>query len=250
MLLPKRLKQLLPARCLVQGKALKEYWMGSPDIRLLKTLVDPARNSLDIGAAEGIYTYFLARLSRHVDAYEPDPQFYAFLSAAALRNATVHNIAASDRNGEAILSIPVINAEERPWLGTLTPLTCHDNFIRIPVQARRLDEMGHTDVGFIKIDVEGHEASVLRGAAALIAQYAPTMLIEIEQRHIQCDISSVFTFIRDMGYSGFFLWEGSIQKLDRFDVEEHQRKHVSNPESRQYINNFIFIPNRMRDNAF
>jgi len=244
-MLPETFKQMLPARPLLVAKALRHYWYGEPEVRLLKTLVDPARDSLDIGAAEGVYMYFLTRLSKHVDAYEPNPRFYAFLTAAALPNATVHCVAASDRDGKATLSIPMIGQRRMHWRGTLTNHYPLGNCARVNLQTRRLDNMGHTNIGFMKIDVEGHEESVLRGAAELIERCAPTLLVEIEQRYIDSDINKVFALLESMGYAGFFLMDRTLHELERFDVEEHQHKYVSNRRSQPpYINNFIFRPKR------
>jgi FkbM family methyltransferase len=239
-----RIERVMPARHLLHAKALKNYWRGEPEIRWLRKLVDPARGSLDIGAAEGIYTYFLGRLSLSVDAYEPNTEFYRLLRTAAPRNARLHNIALSDSDGEAILSVPIIGRRAMPWRGTLENVAPDRNWSRVIVQTKRLDEMGHSDIGFIKMDVEGHEASVLRGATELIRKCAPTLLIEIEQRHIECDIREVFALITDMGYSGFFLVGGILQELDRFDVQEHQLKQAHNFKSPNYINNFIFTTKR------
>jgi hypothetical protein len=102
--------------------------------------------------------------------------------------------------------------------------------------------MGHTNVGFIKIDVEGHEAAVLRGASRLIEQSAPTLLIEIEQRHIQGPIQDVFNMVAEMGYAGFFLKDWVLRSIATFDLEEDQLKHLHKLHSRRYINNFIFMP--------
>ena len=56
----------------------------------------------------------------------------------------------------------------------------------------------------IKIDVEGHEAAVLPGATATIDRERPRIVIEIEQRHLDCPISDIFDQIRVHGYRGWF----------------------------------------------
>src|SRR6516165_8115672 len=195
-MLPERIKQIFPSSSILQAKAYREYWKGEPELRLLRTLVNPARESLDIGAAEGIYTYFLSRRSKHVHAYEPNPKFCEFIANAGVSNTTVHNVAASDHEGKAILSIPIINGVQYPWRARVSDLAPPDaTAVPIRVALRRLDEMGHTNVGFIKIDVEGQEAAVLRGASRIIERNLPTLLIEIEQSHIQQPIHNVFDMI-------------------------------------------------------
>ena len=48
---------------------------------------------------------------------------------------------------------------------------------------RRLDDLALGDVGFVKIDVEGHELAVLRGAAETLQRNRPPLLVEAEERH-------------------------------------------------------------------
>ena len=51
--------------------------------------------------------------------------------------------------------------------------------IEIPVKVVRLDDEGLGNVGFMKIDVEGHEYEVIDGARALLARCRPNLLVEI-----------------------------------------------------------------------
>ena len=52
----------------------------------------------------------------------------------------------------------------------------------VPVQVRRLDrvweEFGMPHIAFVKMDVEGAEANVVRGASHLLESCHPTMLVE------------------------------------------------------------------------
>jgi hypothetical protein len=59
---------------------------------------------------------------------------------------------------------------------------------------RRLDDVipaaDHSQVGFIKIDVEGAEEKLLRGAVKIIATSRPAILIEVEDEHLRRQGSS------------------------------------------------------------
>jgi FkbM family methyltransferase len=48
----------------------------------------------------------------------------------------------------------------------------------MPVHMQTLDSLGLVDVGFLKIDVEGHELAVLRGANETIAKNRPVVFME------------------------------------------------------------------------
>ena len=69
------------------------------------------------------------------------------------------------------------------------------------VPVRTLDSFGLTSVGFIKIDVEGHELAVLQGACKTIALSHPILMVEVEDRHRHDAVHTVEEFLSDFGYS-------------------------------------------------
>ena len=66
---------------------------------------------------------------------------------------------------------------------TENPLSTGDTVETIRVPLRTLDSYNLSNIGFIKIDVEGHELDVLRGAEVTLRRDQPNLLIEIENRH-------------------------------------------------------------------
>lgn len=60
----------------------------------------------------------------------------------------------------------------------------------------RLDDIIKDDVGFIKIDVEGHELAVLKGATSLINRCRPVLLVECEERHSPGGTERLFKFLQ------------------------------------------------------
>ena len=109
------------------------------------------------------------------------------------------------------------------------------------------DEVGGRRVDLVKIDVEGHEMSVLRGASVTLRKYLPAMLIEIEQRHLDCPIKDVFAEIDDIGYVLYFIDGAALRPISEFDLEKHQLSSVaqqvftpfSMPEG--YVHNFCAV---------
>lgn len=59
-----------------------------------------------------------------------------------------------------------------------------------------LDSYTGPEVDFVKVDVEGHEANVLRGGQAFFEAHRPVLMIEVWRRHR----ATVFTQLADMGY--------------------------------------------------
>lgn len=62
----------------------------------------------------------------------------------------------------------------------------HDDLARIPCEVSTIDQLvmdGRTPPHFLKIDVEGHEAAVLRGARRLLAGAHAPMVVQFEYGH-------------------------------------------------------------------
>jgi FkbM family methyltransferase len=242
----KNFAKRLPPYLLIHLIAWRHYWGGEPEIRILKSLVDPNKNSVDIGANNGVYTYFLSRLSRHVFVYEPNPKLVNFLEELAFTNISIYPVAVSDAKGTAILSIPKGENSDVDKLGSLRKMDIHSNEVStFEVPVVRLDDENISNIGFMKIDVEGYEEFVISGAADILVNQKPNLLIEIEQRHIDKDIHKIFSKVLSLGYEGYFLLNRKLVPLDLFSVEEHQQ--IANLTGlaalgTKYICNFIFKP--------
>lgn len=210
------------------------------ELVLVPQLCDINLVSVDIGANAGMYTHYMLKHSRMVHAFEPNPRYTRRLSRCFPKGVEVYPVALSNTAGESELRIPSgINGA-----GTLEKA---NNFGGgydssdvevIKVRMQRLDDFMLKEVGFIKIDVEGYELSVLEGSVKTISENKPSLLIEIEERHISGGISRVEQFLAAYGYNGYFFENGQLHPLEQFDLKKHQS--VQNI-GRQYINNFIFL---------
>jgi FkbM family methyltransferase len=251
-------------RAIVQTKtALKEafpsLWLrwhlmhrpASAEIELsfLDRIVRRDAVTVDVGANCGLYTRALAGLSRTVHAFEPSPRMAALLRRTSAANVQVHEIALSDRAGEAELLIPQGETGSVHSLASLEPQLARAVPVCAvqPVSVARLDAVVRDDVAFVKIDVEGHELNVLNGAVGLIERSRPVFLVEAEDRHRADATSSVFGFFQRRGYEGFFLDDGDVLAVDRFDAALFQDPAALLPDGGRrkasaYINNFFFFP--------
>lgn len=213
----------------------------------------PARGrALDIGANQGIYTVPLVRRARTVDAFEPQQELahdlHAFANVFA-KNLTVHAVAISDRAGIATLRTPYFEGR----LGK-TQVTGHASLdlaferadtIDVPVAS--IDGFRYADVSFMKIDVEGHEERVIVGASETIRRCRPTILIEIEQRHLGAQsIATIFSRFDELDYAGAFFRDGELTDLAAFDVVRDQTSLLDDLDravaAERYVNMFVFQP--------
>lgn len=158
-----------------------------PPARHLRSLIGEGDCVVDVGANLGYTTLFFSRWvggSGRVHAIEPMPETYGQLSwnmrCLRRRNVVAHPVALSDHEGTAYMRVP------RDEHGAPNYYECElvtdpaegDVPIRITTLAALLTP--ELPIDFLKIDAEGHEAEVLRGAWPLIEHRRPHLLIEFK----------------------------------------------------------------------
>ena len=234
---------LIPGPLYIRYRARKELRRGEREIALLPALVDPARNAVDAGANKGVYSYFIAKHAKHVFAYEPNPKLFKILQRNIARNVTASPIALSDATGSSILRVPFGSKGHSNQGASLSDAKVSGNFTPVEVATSRIDDLGLTDIGFIKIDVEGFESAVIRGAQKLIARDRPNLLVEIEEKHTKRPIEESLQEIVALGYDGMFLPAsgGALTPLAAFDPVTQHRAPTAG-----YVFNFVFKPNGRR----
>jgi len=188
------------------GRAV--WTTGIYDLAVVETLwrlADPKLLSLDVGANIGAMTGALAKRSAEVWAFEPHPTLNRRLTANVGRfhdrqgyaPCRVLEVAASDSDGEAELYLPNDFATNN-GTARLEPTNTGTG---ITVRTSRLDTLlADREVGVMKLDVEGHEAAVLRGAKNAI-DTARIRNIVFED-HLQRE-SEVRRMLKDFRYSIF-----------------------------------------------
>jgi FkbM family methyltransferase len=194
-LLPKsaalRLRQEWIARQIARGGSHLEA-----EVFILPQLVQRTDVCWDIGANAGMYTVALSKLARKVIAFEPVPHNFSTLQQATklagLPNVELHRMAISDQRGRARFSVPV----DQGFYGGYYMAGFHEQG-ELEVEADTIDGLiakGFEEPDFIKCDVEGAEARVIRGAKALIARRRPIWLLESLD-------GSALSLMESMGYA-------------------------------------------------
>jgi hypothetical protein len=113
------------------------------------------------------------------------------------------------------------------------------------VSTMTLDSFDFRPIAVIKIDVEGHEGSVLDGAARTIAQERPVLVVEIEERHHPGLSAQIFERILRKDYACFFLDAGRLKQFTSETIMQLQPVGAVPSIGRRmrgYVNNFIFVP--------
>ena len=210
--------------------------------RALCRLVPRGRAAVDAGANRGVYAYWIAQRATHVYAFEPSPGPSGYLRRARVSNVTVLDVALSNTRGEGVLHVPAVDGE-----ASLGAHVDHERATPVPVELACLDDFGLTDVGFVKIDVEGHELQVLQGGAGTIGRCRPVLFVEIEQRYQLGAITDVFDYITDdLSYGYGYSWHrGRLVPLADFHLGRDQTATTGDWTGR-YINNFVFADTPIR----
>lgn len=201
----------------------------------------------DIGAHKAGYLYyFLAQLgnSGRVYAFEPQSVLYRYLCRLkqlfGWANVAVESFAISDRPGAAMLSIPYNHG--RPTSPCATIIESNMSFrIQSSEQVRTISIDEYCRIhniipGFLKVDVEGNELLVFRGAENILRTYKPRILFECETRFVgEQRMLETFTLLQQAGYCGYFIEGSRIRPIEKFDHSIHQ-----DVSRKLYCNNFIF----------
>jgi FkbM family methyltransferase len=216
------LQRVLPVSSVIRLRALDYGRKCAAERRLLALLCDRAKVSIDIGANVGTLTYYLARHSSHVYAYEPNPELAAKLRRGFGSNVTVVEAALSDAPGSAVLKLPSYHGIEAHALASIAQdFSDADGVREFRVPVRRLDDEALTNVGFVKIDVEQNEEKVLRGGMKLFAAQRPNMLLEVTPRLYSKPLAEFLGDFLQLGYRVYFLYEGRLKPLAEHRLEVH-----------------------------
>ena len=165
----------------------------------------PCKNVLDIGANVGLFSLELYLDSKNITyhVFEPIPTTYENLKKTALLNNVdpnhykTYNLGLSDKNGSFTFYLPAaceaaslqpINDEyylkQSDEMGNYTGQT---SMKEVECKVTTVDEIvskeSIEDIGFIKIDVEGNELFVLRGAQKTLTTYRPLVYCELLRKH-------------------------------------------------------------------
>ncbi len=209
--------------------AAPHTWFLEDEVAGLAEHVRPGAVCLDVGAEYGLYTWTLAGLvgpSGHVHAVEPQPGPSTFVERTRrlLRagNVSVHRTAVAATAGDGVLALPrrrLLPVHGRAFLTTgASGLGSNAEFGRhddVPVVVTTLDalvgELGLDRLDLVKVDIEGAEARLLRGARATLAAFRPVLMLELEDRHLARFDTTVAQVVSELETAGYVArtWDGA-----------------------------------------
>ena len=168
-------------------------------------LLRPGDHVVDAGANIGYMTsLFAARVGKEgkVHSFEPHPQIRQKLEGNVARitkikasaPVVVHGFALGDINGSATLVETNSFASNQGTAFLADEITTLATVARHRVQVRTLDDLFPKEVfGLIKIDVEGHESKLIRGADRLLSEQRVRNVIYEDHTQGRSGIPGVFS---------------------------------------------------------
>lgn len=182
---------------LKDGRKVGTYQKHKLDFALKHLPFDRRRCAVDVGGHVGLWSMHFGDLFERVEAFEPLPEHWRLFEVNLNNNRRVHlhPIGLGSAPGEISLVVDPLNtgnthmlddesdfeAEERMSLAERKRLhiNADDGGIHIEhVRVAMLDSFNFPNVDLIKIDVEGAELEVVKGARKTILRCRPMMIIE------------------------------------------------------------------------
>ena len=180
------------------GKSLQLYGeFSDAEIDVMRKTVKPGDTVLDVGANIGALTVPMAQMvgpTGRVIAWEPQPETFALLKQNIrqndLNNVALHNCAAGSKMETVAMpdlakirgfnygGVPLGRGERMAWVETI-------------------DSLGLENVSFMKIDVEGFEPDVIKGASETIRRCRPFLYVENDRPE---NSNMLVSLIVDLGY--------------------------------------------------
>jgi len=241
------IKKIIPEKYLLKKRltrAIKKNY--EKELKIIERFTDKSKDAIDIGVYRGVYSYKLAKHYNLVHAFEPNPLLFPYLDKnlkKIIKNINLYNFALSDKNGETKLKLPLRsksifknNIEELYQLGaaSIHSKNLFKEFKEVLVETRKLDNVKISNrIGFIKIDVEGHELQVIQGAKKMIIKNMPVLLIEIEKKHTKKPVEDTINYIKKMGYECYFVLNKELISVDHL-------------KDKQLENNYYFLPKNFK----
>lgn len=194
-----------------------------PVLKAILSVLKPEDVFYDVGANAGYMSLSVAshNLPNKIYAFEPLPELASALAASALSNDfpdfTVVRAALADRDEVLEFFLPSHSIHA-------SLVSREQSSICMRVEGFRLDTLLENAVVLpprvIKIDVEGAEMHVFRGAQETLRKHKPALIFECDENSLRFGHSTeeVLGFLRDLGYNSFTLLEDS--KTTKIEIGE------------------------------
>lgn len=205
-------------------------------LQLLRPYISKQDIIFDVGGHAGQMTKIFAKLAPEGRVYTFEPGSYALsilkkvVSFNRLKNVEICPFALSSETKESTLSIPLkksgsvgFGISHIPTTKKETPSQHLEEKIKILPLDLFMEQNKIPTLSFLKIDVEGHEMQVLKGAKKTLKVHKPCVMLELNTDHLHRSNSSpteVMDFMKDLGYTPYQISQGEDSLTDKFTYKD------------------------------
>jgi FkbM family methyltransferase len=225
---------------------LKQFWddaahgIWEPEtFRVMDRFIDPRHSYIDLGAWIGPTLLYGSQLARHAYGVEPDPVAHAALSANVELNPelkekiTLARLCIADSTGSVSLGNTGLF-----WGDSTSSMLLTSGGRSQEVDALTFEDFveryGITDCNFIKMDIEGAEAVVIRSMSRYLKLAKPTLYLSLHVQLIYPRLGEIFDALgiykNVFSESGERLDFGRLLKRARTQLHPYDRIVVTDRE--------------------
>jgi len=217
------------------GRALEAYGEYCPaEWAMLRQIIKPGMNVIEAGANMGTHSVDMARACAPgiFIGFEPQPRLFQILAGNLALNNIANALAYPEGCGDAEgwAQMPWIDYDRGGNFGGVSLREEDGQGVRVRV--RTIDSFGLPQCGLIKIDVEGFEPRVIRGAAETIRRCRPVLYVENDRAAQQQEVIDLIA-----GFDYRMYWHiPPLFSADNF------RKNPDNIFGRVHSINMLCVP--------
>lgn len=217
-------------------------------LQIMKKVIKPASNCIDIGCHKGEILDLMLKYSpngKHF-AFEPIPEMYKQLKLRFDGKCEIYQLALCDKKGETTFNF-VKNAPAYSGIKKRKYAVKNPDIEELKVNTDLLDNVlpGDLKIDFIKIDVEGGEFNVLKGAKKILEKSKPVIVFEFglgASEFYGTKPGELFDFIESCGLKISLLktWlkEGKPLEKDEFINTYQEKKEyyfIAHPWTEKFV---------------
>ncbi|MCP3730811.1 FkbM family methyltransferase [Sphingomonas sp. MG17] len=210
------------------------FWFGDVDPKvtyLARHFLRKGDCALDIGANLGVVAVRMAQMvgsSGRVHAFEPSPMAVKYLTETLSRNPelkiSLHQYALGAVESSLRLSVPHGNSGMASFVWQFDQGSAETVEVSVKKLDNIIENIGIKKLSFVKIDVEGFEGEVLRGAISMLRHVRPACIVFEENQKKEGTPESIKILLEN-GYRVFGICKSWFRlKLIEFDDSKHLKE--------------------------